>query len=147
MIAARVGATEELRQALLPVEVAEAVGQIDPVPRLLDHIRGQPPLQLALENSAGIVGAELGQGPDLNDIMRARSQAGLDGVQLPAFQQFPEAVLGGFHRRLTELAALEEVDVLPAHGRQLLTALLLPAQVPPEEEGRRHQDRQQNRHD
>ena len=36
------------------------------------------PLKLALEDSAGVVGAQLGQRSNLNDVLHSRSQTGLD---------------------------------------------------------------------
>ena len=120
------------------------VGQVDPVPGLFDLVVGQPALQLAFEDAAGVVGAELGQGADLDDVLHAGPQAGLDGLDLAALEQVAEAGLGRFDGGLAELAALEQVDVLPADRRQFVAWVLAPMQVPAEQEGRRHQHRQQH---
>ena len=120
----RLGAAQQVRQALGAVEAAQAVGQVDPVPRLFDGVVGQPALELALEDAAGVVGADLGQGANLDDVVHPGAQAGLDGADLAALQQIAEAGLGRLDGRLAELAALEEVDVLPADRRQFLAEKL-----------------------
>ena len=109
-----------MRQALAAVQRAQAVGQVDPVPRLLELVVGEAALQLAFEDAAGVVGAQLGQGAHLHDVLHAGPQAGLDGVDLAAFEQVAEAGLGRLDGRLAELAALEQVDVLPGDRRQLV---------------------------
>ena len=139
-VAGRLGTAKQVRQALGAVEAAQAVGQVDPVPRLFDGVVGQAALELAFENAAGVVGAELGQGAHLDDVLHPGAQTGLDGGDLAAFQQIAEAGLGRLHRRLAELAALEQVDVLPADRRQLVAQQLPPSPVADQQkERRRHQ--------
>ncbi len=65
----RLRAAQQVRQALGAVEGAQAVGQVDPVPRLFDGVVGQPALELALEDAAGVVGADLGQGANQDDVL------------------------------------------------------------------------------
>ena len=79
-------------------KAAQAAGQVDPVPGLLDLVVGQAALELAFEDAAGVVGADLGQGPDLNDVVHARAQTGLDGLDVAALQQVAEARLGRLRR-------------------------------------------------
>ncbi len=133
-VAGRLGTAQQMRQTLRTVQAAQAVGQVDPVPRLLDLVVGQAALQLAFEDAAGVVGAELGQGADLDDVLHAGAQAGLDGRHFAAFQQIAEARLGRFDGRLVELAALEQVDVLPADRRQFVVEILPAMQVPGQQE-------------
>ena len=89
--------------------------------------------ELAFEDAAGVVGAQFGQGAHLHDVLHAGAQAGLDGLDLAALQQIAEARLGRFDRRLAELAALEQVDVLPADRRQFVAQHVLP--MPPGQAG------------
>ena len=119
-LAGRFRAAQQMRQALLAIQRPQAVGQVDPVPGLFELIVGQPALQLAFEDFARVVGADLGQGADMNDVMHAGPQAGFDRRQLAALQQFAKAGFCRFHRRFVELAALEQVDVLARHRRKLI---------------------------
>ncbi len=43
-------------------------------------------MQLAFEDASGVVGAQFGEGADLNDVLHAGAQAGLDGGHLAALQ-------------------------------------------------------------
>ncbi len=139
----RLRAAQQVRQALGAVEGAQAVGQVDPVPGLFDGVVGQPALELALEDAAGVVGADLGQGANQDDVLHPGAQAGLDGAHLAALQQIAEAGLGRLHRRLAQLDALVDVDVLPADRRQFLAEKLTTTPVADEQnKRRRHQHRQ-----
>jgi hypothetical protein len=43
-VARRLGAAQQMRQALRAVQAAQAIGQVDPVPRLLNLVVGQAAL-------------------------------------------------------------------------------------------------------
>src|SRR5262249_46068402 len=59
-------AAEEIGQALLAVQPAQAVSQIDPVPALLDGIVTELAPQLLTENGAGLRATDLGERLDLH---------------------------------------------------------------------------------
>jgi hypothetical protein len=144
MIASVFGATKEMRQALFALDAAQAVGEIDPVPRLLDHVAGEAALQLAFENASGILRADFHQGPDLNNIMGPRPQTGFDGLPFAPFEQMTHAGLGGFHGCFAELSALEEIDVLSRDRGKLLAVVLAAVQMASQEEGCRQEHREEN---
>ena len=146
-VARGLGTAEQMRQALGAVQGTEPIGQVDPVPRLFDLVVGQPAIELAFQDKAGVVGAELRERAHLDHVVHAGPQARLDSVYLPPLQQVAEAGLGRFDRRFTQLAALEKVDVLPADGGKLVAQVLALVQVPAKQESGSHQDRQQHAHD
>ena len=139
-VARQLGAAQQVRQALLAVERAQAVGQVDPVPGLFQDVVAEPAVELAFEDAAGVVGADLGQGADVDDVVHAGPQAGLDRGQLAALQEFAQLRLGGLQHRLVQLAALEQVDVLTGDGREFLAEGAAARGVPAEQErgGQRH---------
>lgn len=141
-LARRLRAAEQMRQALLPVQVAEAARQVDPVPGLFDLIAREAALELTFENPAGGLGADLGQRTHLNDVVHAGAQTRLDRFDLAAFEQHPEARFHRLHGRFIELPALEQLDVLPRHRRQLVPVELPPGQVPAQQQGADQQRRQ-----
>ena len=113
------GSTQQIRQTLRAVEAAESIGQVNPVPRLLDLVLGETAIQLTFEDAAGIFGSQFGQGPNLDDVLHARTEAGLDSLHLAALQQFAETDLDRLHGGLAELTSLKQVDVLAADRRQI----------------------------
>ncbi len=96
-VAGHLGAAQQLGQTLRAVQAAQAVGQVDPVPVLLDLVVREPALQLPFQDLAGVLGAQLGQGADLDDELHPGPQTGLDGRHVAAFQQVPETGLDRFH--------------------------------------------------
>ena len=137
-----------MRQALGAVEAAQAVGQVDPVPRLFDGVVGQPALKLAFQDAAGVVGAEFGQRADLDDVLHPGPQARLDRFHFAAFEQIAEAALGRLDGRFVELKALIKVDVLPADRRQFFAQHLPTAPMADQDKkGRGHQHRQNDDQD
>src|SRR5258708_6536831 len=73
MIPIRLGTAQEMRQALFTVQITQPVGEVDPVPRLLDRVAGQTSLELTFENAPGVIGADFRQCPHVNDEMRSSS--------------------------------------------------------------------------
>jgi hypothetical protein len=69
-----VDALQEHGQAFVAIEVAEAVGEVDPVPGLVHVVVAELAAELALQDLAGCLGADLGQGADADDILRAGTQ-------------------------------------------------------------------------
>jgi hypothetical protein len=70
-------ATEQVRQAVGPTEMADAVGQVNPIPALLDRIVAKPSLELPAEDGARVGASQLGQRLDVNGKLQSRPQAGL----------------------------------------------------------------------
>src|SRR5262249_55036645 len=129
-VSRRFGATEQMRKTLFSVEASQTVGQINPIPGLFDLVFGQAALKLAFEDASRIVRTDFRQSPHLDHVMRSRPQTGLHGFHLAALKQYPEAILGRFHGRLVELAALEKVDMLARHRGQVIVKVLTAMQMP-----------------
>ena len=72
--------------------------------------------------------------------MSAGSKAGLDGIELAAFEQQAKAGLGGFHGRLAELAALEQIDVLARDRREFILRIAAARPISAQQKAGRHQD-------
>src|SRR5258708_6572880 len=104
-------AAQEMRQTLCPIEIAQPIGQVDPIPRLFENVFGQAASQLPFEYPAGVIGAQFGKRTHLDHVLYTWPQAGLDGGYFAAFQQVAEACLDRFHGSLVELTPLEQVDV------------------------------------
>ena len=77
-------AVQKQRQALLPTKHPERVGQIDPIPALLQSIGGHAPANLPLQNLAGFVRPNLREGAHLHDKERSGPEAGFNAVNVTA---------------------------------------------------------------
>ena len=73
-----------MRQTLFSIQIAQAIGQINPVPRLFNGVARQAPLKLAFENAAGVIGADFCERPYVNDEMCPSAQAFFNGSKLAA---------------------------------------------------------------
>jgi hypothetical protein len=98
--------------------MADAVGQVDPVPALFDRIFAQAPLQLAAEDGADVWTAQFRERLYLDGVLQPWPQAGFSVGYLAAFQKRSKPGLGGFDRRFAEPATLEKVQVLLCDRRQ-----------------------------
>jgi hypothetical protein len=85
-----------MRQAVGPTEVANAVGQVDPVPTLLHGIVAESALQLTAKNSAGVWTAQFRERLHVYCILQTGPQASLGIRHLAALEQAAEAGLGSF---------------------------------------------------
>src|SRR5687768_1042176 len=101
-----------MRQAFRAIDLLEAARQVDAVPRLLQRVVREVPLQLTLEDPAGGIGPHLRQGADVDDEMLAGPQGSLDGSLVPLFEQRAHPGLGPFEQARTQLASLKQVEVL-----------------------------------
>ena len=121
--------------------------EVDPVPGLLDQVFRQAPVKLAFEDSAGVVGSQLGEGPHLDDVLHPGSHARFHRRHFAPFEQIAEAGLGRFDRSLVDLPALEKLDVLPADRRKFVLAERPAIKMPSENEHGRHRHGQQHGQD
>jgi hypothetical protein len=137
--ARRLRAAQEMRQALLAIEDAQAGGEIDPVPRLFELIVAQAALKLAFQDAAGDVGADFGQRANLIDEMRARTDARLDRAFAAVLEKYAKTPLGHLDGGFVEFARLKNLEVLPGDVRDgiLRGAPALPAA--PQKERREEQ--------
>src|SRR6266481_6323061 len=100
-----------MRQALLAIQITQAVGQIDPGPRLFDSVARQSTVELPLENATGVIGADFSQGTYVNDEMRSRPEAFFHRRDFSTRKQIAKARLGRFDRAFAQLSALEKLDM------------------------------------
>jgi hypothetical protein len=114
---------------------------------LVDLIVREAAIELAFENTAGVIGAEFRQSTDMNDKLSSGTKAGFHFLHVAAFQEFAEARLGGFDGGLVEFAALEKIDVLACDRRQFLAQHVPPIHVPAQQECRSEQNGEEHRQD
>ena len=106
-------AAQQVRQTLLPIEQTQAGGQIDPVPGLFELISLESRrCELPFENASGGVGADLGQGANLIDELRAGPHACFDRPFAAALEEDVKAPFDLLDRGLVEFAALEDLEML-----------------------------------
>ena len=99
-------------QAFLTTDGAQAAGEVDPVPGLLELVVCQPALELAFQDAAGGVGADLSEGADLEEELGAGAQRVGDFLVFAALEQGAEAALDGFHDFFVYLSGLKNLEVL-----------------------------------
>ncbi len=139
-------AAQQVGQAFLAVEQAQARGQVDPVPRLFELIIAQAALELALQNASGGVGADLGEGANLIDEMRAGPNAFFDGPFAAVLEENAEAAFDDFDGGFVEFAALQDFEMLARHIGEGFLRGAPPLPAAPQKEKRQEQEGQQRCH-
>jgi len=110
-------AGEQPRQTLLAVQVAQAAGQVDPIPGLVELVAGDLAVELVFQYLARFLRTDFGQSANAKDVLRAVTETGGNTVDHPHLQPAAEAALRRLHFGLIELPSLVEVEVLAGHGR------------------------------
>lgn len=98
---------------------------------------------MAFEDLPRGVGADFGQGADMEEELRAGSQTRRNFFVLAAFEHAAEAALGRLDGLLVHLPGLEDLEVLPDHGREARRRLPPRVQGPAQQESQ-HDERRQH---
>src|SRR5207302_4899425 len=125
----------QVRQALLPARGAQSTRQIDPVPRLFELIVRKPAMQLAFEDCARRLGADLGESTHVEEELHAGPQTRLDLRVLAALEHDAKTAFGNLDDFLVDLARLKDLEMLLGHRGQHALAHLASLQESAEKEG------------